>query len=155
MTLSRPAQDALWLERLQRDGLPQNAEDASLTAALQPGLELLRAGRYWEAHESLEDLWREHPYPLRLFHYALIKIAVGLLHIERRSAPPAERQLTQAALYLEPFTPAFAGLDTLTILAQVRSRLHSLSSASGAALEWDTLEEFAFPDTSDNSVSLK
>ncbi len=116
---------------------------------------MLRAGNYWEAHESLEALWREHAYPLRLFHYALIKVAVGLLHMERRSAPPAERQLAQAALYLEPFTPAFAGLDTLIILAQVRARLHSLSSASGVVLEWDTLEEFAFPDTSDNSVSLK
>ena len=131
MTLSRPAQDALWLERLQRDGLPQNAEDASLAAGLQLGLELLRAGHYWDAHESLEDQWRQYPYPLRLFHYALIKVAVGLLHMERRSAPPAARQLAQAALYLEPFTPAFAGLDTGTILAQVRARLQALSVAFG------------------------
>ena len=155
MTLSRPAQDALWLERLQRDGLPQNAEDASLTAALQPGLELLRAGRYWEAHESLEDLWRECPYPLRLFHYALIKIAVGLLHMERRSAPPAERQLSQAALYLEPFTPAFSGLDTGTILAQVRARLQALSVAPADVPAWDSFEAFAFPDAGDNSITLK
>ena len=151
MTLSRPAQDALWLERLQRDGLPQNAEDASLAAGLQPGLELLRAGRYWEAHESLEDQWRQYPYPLRLFHYALIKVAVGLLHMERRSAPPAARQLTQAALYIEPFTPAFAGLDTENILAQVRARLQALSVAPGDAPAWDSFEAFAFPDTGDNA----
>ena len=116
---------------------------------------MLRAGRYWEAHESLEDLWRECPYPLRLFHYALIKVAVGLLHVERRSAPPAERQLTQAALYLEPFTPAFAALDTGTILAQVRARLKLLSVAPGDSPAWDSFEAFAFPDTGDNSITLK
>ena len=152
MTLSRPAQDALWLERLQRDGLPQNAEDASLAAGLQPGLELLRAGRYWDAHESLEDQWRQYPYPLRLFHYALIKVAVGLLHMERRSAPPAARQLTQAALYIEPFTPAFAGLDTEYIswrrFGHVSKRFRW---PSGDAPAWDSFEAFAFPDSGDNA----
>ena len=116
---------------------------------------MLRTGNYWEAHESLEALWREHAYPLRLFHYALIKVAVGLLHMERRSAPPAERQLTQAALYLEPFTPAFAGLDTGTILAQVRARLQALSVAPADAPAWDSFEAFAFPDAGDNSITLK
>ena len=146
MTLSRPQQDALWLERLQRDG-PPAADHHELAVALHPSLALLRAGRYWVAHETLEDLWREAPYPLRLFHYALIKVAVGLLHVERRSPAPAERQLAQAALYLEPFTPAFAGLDTSAILVQVRARLEAL--AEGTPPDWDAIEGFAFPDTAE------
>ena len=143
--LSRPVQDALWLERLQRDGPPIVDSDA-LALSLQPSLDLLRARRYWEAHESLEDLWRETPYPLRLFHYALIKAAVGLLHLQRHSAPPAKRQLSQAALHLAPFTPAFAGLDTGAILAQVRGILDALEAAGiGAPLDWESLGDFGFP----------
>ena len=142
MTVSRPQQDALWLERLQRDG-PPDADHHELARALQPSLDLLRAGCYWEAHEMIEDLWREAPYPLRLFHYALIKVAVGLLHMERRSPAPAERQLAQAALYLDPFAPAFAGLNTAAVLAQVRTRLETL--AGGAAPDWDAIGDFAFP----------
>lgn len=145
MTLSRPQQDAFWLERLQRDG-PPNVDHRRLAVALRPSLELLRARRYWEAHESLEDLWREAPYPLRLFHYALIKVAVGLLHMERRHPSPAQRQLAQAALYLEPFTPAFAGLDTAEILAQVQARLDAVAGDSGIAPDWESLSPFAFPD---------
>ena len=145
MTLSRPQQDAFWLERLQRDG-PPHADHARLAAGLRPSLELLRAGRCWEAHESLEDLWREAPYPLRLFHYALIKVAVGLLHIERRNLGAARRQLDQAAAYLEPFTPSFAALDTAKVLAQVQVRLDALAGDSGTALDWDTLSLFDFPD---------
>lgn len=143
MTLSRPQQDALWLERLRRDG-PPAADHRGLALALGPSLDLLRAGRYWEAHETLEGLWREAPYPLRLFHYALIKVAVGLLHVERRSPAPAERQLEQAALHLEPFAPAFAGLDTAAVLAQVRDRLAAL--AADAAPDWGAIGRFEFPD---------
>lgn len=146
MTLSRPEQDALWLERLQRDG-PPDADHRELALELRPSLELLRAQRYWEAHESLEDLWREAPYPLRLFHYALIKVAVGLLHMQRRSPPPAGRQLAQAALYLEPFTPTFAGLDTAAILAQVQACQTALASHGSSPLDWESLREFRFPDS--------
>ena len=146
MTTSRPQQDAFWLERLQRDG-PSDADHGELARALSPSLALLRAGRYWEAHETLEDLWRETPYPLRLFHYALIKVAVGLLHVEQRSPAPAERQLEQASRYLEPFTPAFAGLDTAAVLAQVRARLVALTE--GATPDWDAIGGFAFLDAAE------
>ena len=145
MTLSRPEQDARWLERLRRGG-PPGADYRALAIALRPSLELLRAHRYWEAHEALEDLWREAPYPLRLFHYALIKTAVGLLHVERRNLAAARRQLDQAAAYMEPFTPAYAGLDTAAVLAQVQSRLDALAGGPGAVLDRDSLAPFAFPD---------
>ena len=146
MTLSRPEQDALWLERLRRDG-PPDAGHRELEIALRPSLELLRNRRYWDAHESLEDLWREAPYPLRLFHYALIKVAVGLLHIERRNLAAARRQLEQAATYLEPFTPTFATLDTARVLTQVRERLDILDAAGTAgAPELHAVQDFQFPD---------
>ncbi len=137
---SRPAQDALWLERVQRDGLP-DIDDPSLAITLQPSLELLRTRRYWQAHETLEDLWRESPYPLKLFYYVLIKTAVGLLHVERHSPAPAGRQLEQAALYLAPFTPAFAGLDTAAVLSQVRAVLDGLARET---VDWDAMPSFEF-----------
>ncbi|MDE2968508.1 MAG: DUF309 domain-containing protein [Chloroflexota bacterium] len=148
MTLSRPEQDALWLERLRRDGPPDaDNRDLAFADALRPSLELLRNRRYWDAHESLEDLWREAPYPLRLFHYALIKVAVGLLHIERRNLAAARRQLEQAATYLEPFTPAFATLDTGKVLAQVRERLDLLASTDATEFRaLNSMEEFVLPD---------
>ncbi len=146
MTLSRPEQDALWLERLQRDG-PPDASHHELELALRPSLELLRNRRYWDAHESLEDLWREAPYPLRLFHYALIKVAVGLLHIERGNLAAARRQLEQAATYLEPFTPTFATLDTARVLTQVRECLDLLAGTDATELrDQSSLEQFIFPD---------
>jgi predicted metal-dependent hydrolase len=145
VTLSRPEQDALWLDRLQRDG-PPDADHRQLAIALRPSLELLRSGRYWEAHESIEDLWRKAPYPMRLFYYALIKVAVGLLHIQRRNPSPAGRQLAQAATYLEPFTPAFAALDTEAVLAQVQATLNGLTGVVGAMPDGESLPSFDFPD---------
>ncbi|MDE2801860.1 MAG: DUF309 domain-containing protein [Chloroflexota bacterium] len=150
MTLSRPEQDALWLERLRRDG-PPDTDHGDLARALRPSLDLLRARRYWDAHESLEDLWREAPYPLRLFHYALIKVAVGLLHIERRNLAAARRQLEQAATYLEPFAPTFVTLDTNRVLTQVRERLAILDAAgTGEAPDLDAVQDFQFPDAPTN-----
>ena len=143
--------DALWLKRLQQEGirafLPQAPPPPG---AFSVSLQQLNQGQYWEAHESLEALWVDTPYPLKLFYYALIKLAVGLLHLERRNQGAAIGQLGPAIQYLSPFTPAFLGIGTDTVLAQGQERLSILndSAMAGAREMWHMLEglpHFQFP----------
>ena len=47
------------------------------------GVELYNAGRYWEAHEALEVLWREARPPERSLWQGLIQAAAAMLHRER------------------------------------------------------------------------
>ena len=141
--------DALWLKRLQQEGirafLPQAPPPPG---AFSVSLQQLNQGQYWEAHESLEAIWVDAPYPLKLFYYALIKLAVGLLHLERRNQQAAIGQLGPAIQYLKPFAPMFFRLQTDTVLTQASERLAILEGNAGgddAALEG--LPRFQFPIT--------
>jgi predicted metal-dependent hydrolase len=86
---------------------------------LEEGLELIRAGAYFEAHEELEDEWRTAPAAERDFLQGLVHVAVAWLHAGRGNENGCRRQLAKAARRLEPYRPAHRGVDVERVLAQV------------------------------------
>jgi hypothetical protein len=58
-------------------------EAAERAAAIGRGVALYNAGRFWEAHEALEPVWRAAPPPERDFWQGLIQAAAAMLHRER------------------------------------------------------------------------
>ena len=131
MVKSRLQVDAEWLARLRRDGLAVLLPDPPLApCGLAEGVRHINQGRYWQAHETLEAVWLPAPYPLRLFYYALIKLAVGLLHMERENLGGARQQLQAAVDFLEPFSPRFQGLRTDLLLEDARARLEAVNAGA-------------------------
>ncbi len=86
---------------------------------LQRGLELIREGEYFEAHEALEDEWRVAPDGERDFLQGLVHVAVAWLHASRGNRPGCERQLAKAARRLSPYRPWHRGVDVATVLEDV------------------------------------
>ena len=86
---------------------------------LEEGLALIRSGRYFEAHEELEDEWREAPPEERDFLQGLVHVAVAWLHAERGNRNGCERQLEKAARRLGPYAPAHRGVDVTRVLDDV------------------------------------
>ena len=89
--------------------------------SLARGLELIRAGAYFDAHEELEDEWREAPSAERDFLQGLVHVAVAWLHAERGNRPGCERQLEKAARRLGPYAPEHRGVDVAGVLEGVAS----------------------------------
>ena len=89
--------------------------------SLARGLELIRAGAYFDAHEELEDEWREAPSAERDFLQGLVHVAVAWLHAERGNRPGCERQLEKAARRLGPYAPEHRGVDVAGVLEDVAS----------------------------------
>ena len=89
--------------------------------SLARGLELIRSGAYFEAHEELEDEWRTAPASERDFLQGLVHVAVAWLHAERANRNGCERQLDKAARRLGPYAPAHRGVDVARLLADVTS----------------------------------
>ena len=79
--------------------------------SLERGLELIREGAYFEAHEELEDEWRVAPAAERDFLQGLVHVSVAWLHAERGNRPGCERQLAKAARRLEAYRPEHRGVD--------------------------------------------
>jgi predicted metal-dependent hydrolase len=89
--------------------------------SLEEGLELMRAERWFDAHEELEDEWREAPAAERDFLQGLVHVTVAWHHASRGNAPGASRQLAKAARRLGPYAPAHRGIDVARVLGQVEA----------------------------------
>src|SRR4051794_30404588 len=75
------------------------------TDSYELGLELIRAGSYFEAHEQLEDAWRAAEPAERDFLQGLVHVAVAWYQAGRGNRVGCERQLEKALRRLGPYAP--------------------------------------------------
>jgi uncharacterized protein len=88
---------------------------------LARGLDLIRAGEYFAAHEVLEDAWRAADESERDYFQGLVHVAVAWYQAGRRNEVGCERQLEKALRRLGPYAPAHRGLDVEALLASVEA----------------------------------
>ena len=84
------------------------------------GLELIQAGRYFEAHEKLEIEWRAAEPEERDFLQGLVHVAVAWYQAGRGNRNGCARQLEKAERRLAPYAPAHRGVDVAATLTRVR-----------------------------------
>jgi predicted metal-dependent hydrolase len=101
-----------------------------MEAAYKRGLEAIRGGRYFEAHEELEEAWRAAPAGERDFFQGLVHVAVAWYQAGRGRPIATGRQLEKAARRLAPFAPAHRGVDVDGVLAQVEAAQKRAASGS-------------------------
>jgi uncharacterized protein len=87
---------------------------------LTEGINFFNSGRYFEAHEAWEDLWRGSQEPVRLFYQGLIQAAVGLHHLARGNFNGANAQLFKAIAKLEQYPDAFLEIDNKQLAEDLR-----------------------------------
>jgi hypothetical protein len=90
-----------------------------MEAAYKRGLEAIRDGRYFEAHEELEEAWRAAPAEERDFFQGLVHVAVAWYQAGRGRPVATASQLEKAARRLAPFVPEHRGVDVEDVLRQV------------------------------------
>jgi predicted metal-dependent hydrolase len=83
------------------------------------GLDAIRDGRFFEAHEELEIVWRAAAPEERDFFQGLVHVAVAWYQAGRGKTVATGRQLEKAQRRLEPYAPAHRGVDVADLLAQV------------------------------------
>jgi len=99
------------------------------------GLELIRSGRFFEAHEELELAWRAAPDEERDFYQGLVHVAVAWYQAGRGRPVATASQLAKAARRLGPFAtgpfaPAHRGVDVADVLAQVTRAQETVAAGS-------------------------
>lgn len=95
---------------------------AERSAHLREGMEHFNAGRFFEAHESWEEIWRSTtPEPRDLWR-GLIQVAVGLHHHLVRGKPaPARRVLARGLRRIESYPQGTEGLNLDALRAEARA----------------------------------
>jgi predicted metal-dependent hydrolase len=90
------------------------------------GIEHLRAGRWFEAHEELEAAWRAAAAEERDFYQGLVHVAVAWYQHARGNRVGTERQLGKALRRLAAYEPAHRGVDVAALRTQLAELLPTL-----------------------------
>jgi predicted metal-dependent hydrolase len=91
-----------------------------MSSSYKVGLEHIRAGRFFEAHEELELSWRAAAPEERDFYQGLVHVAVAWYQAGRGNAVGASRQLEKGLRRLERYEPAHRGVDVAGVRRQLQ-----------------------------------
>jgi len=80
------------------------------------GIELFNRGEYFEAHEVLEEAWREDHGLTRELYRAMLQVAVAYLQIERGNYRGSMKMFIRLRKWIEPLPEVCRGVD----VAQLR-----------------------------------
>jgi predicted metal-dependent hydrolase len=99
---------------------------------LQNGLALFNAGRFFDAHEILEDAWREVPRhsPLRRHLQGLVQLAVAFHHESTGNHVGARSVLERAMRNLNGADSSFPDLDLDRLRAALEDWQKHLAGAA-------------------------
>ena len=111
---------------------------ATAPDALARGIIEFNSWRFYDCHETLEDVWREEETGLADFYQGIIKVAAGFHHLLRGNRKGALALLAGGLALLEPFRPACLGVDVQRLIEDVRpclDRIGQLPARDLAAFE--------------------
>lgn len=95
------------------------------SAKLEEGVACFNSGKFFEAHEALEDVWREMEGPGREVMQAVIQVAVALHHYSTGNVEGARSVLARAAARLAEAPDGFLGIN----MPQLRQALERWQQA--------------------------
>jgi predicted metal-dependent hydrolase len=111
------------------------------------GIELFNRAEFFDAHEVLEDVWREAPEPQRKFLQGLIQIAVALHHHSKGNMVGARSLLKRAAGNLSGYQENFGGIALPDLLGSISEWEAALTKGTPPPeLPRIVIERSAFPN---------
>jgi uncharacterized protein len=109
----------------------------TLPQELRQGVEEFNRAHFFEAHETLEELWRGTSGPLRLFYQGLIQLAVALYHLSNGNRRGALNLLGKGLDKLAAYRPACQGIDVDALCRDARVWLDRVRQAGAGELSVD------------------
>ncbi len=89
---------------------------------------------YFEAHETLEELWNAEPDVCRVLYKGILQVGVGCYHLLRGNRRGALLKLRSGAEYLTAFAPRCMGVDVARLIADARTLLDAIETAGPEGL---------------------
>jgi len=108
-----------------------------LPESIYIGLELIKKGEYFDAHEVIEDAWRNEPGEIRQLFQGILQVAVIYLHISKGNSIGAQKMLHRALYNLSPYTDhqSLDIPDVIYNLKVIQSQMSGKDAAQGSILD--------------------
>ena len=113
--------------------MAQRPAEATPGHALLKAVQEFNSWRFYDCHETLEDVWREvggksSGAALADFYQGIIKVAAGFHHVLRNNHRGAVLLLADALRLLAPYRPATLGVDVEELAKAVRACLERIEA---------------------------
>lgn len=109
----------------------------ALPPGLRQGVEEFNRACFFEAHDTLEELWRDTSGPLRLFYQGLIQLAVGFYHLSNGNRRGALNLLEKGLAKLEAYQPVCQDIDVDSLCHEAHAWLGHVRQAGAEELSID------------------
>jgi hypothetical protein len=103
-----------------------------VSTTLRHGISLFNRGRFFDAHEVLEEIWRPARGGRRRFLQALIQVAVGFHHHSRGNLAGARSLLARGGNTLTQYPSSYAGLKLDPLRTALDAWLEALAEGRAA-----------------------
>jgi predicted metal-dependent hydrolase len=90
------------------------------------GIEKFNHGEFFEAHEYLEDAWRDESRRVRFLYQGILQVGVGLYHQQNDNWRGSISLMRRGIERLEEFKPEALGIDVETLVAESKHCLAEL-----------------------------
>lgn len=90
------------------------------------GILLFNRGKFFEAHEALEDAWRDEKTDVRDLYKGILQIAVTYLHIIRGNYKGAVKVYHRSQKWLTKFPEVCQGVNVKQMLSDTRKVMETL-----------------------------
>ena len=105
---------------------------------LVASIEQFNAGYFFEAHETLEELWLPIPWPIRPFLQGIIQLAAGFVQLMRHEYPGTVKLLARGIEKIEAAPSEFMGIDAKQLAVDARAAHDALVELGPDGFgEWD------------------
>jgi predicted metal-dependent hydrolase len=108
-----------WVVVADQKAIRRSCEEGR-SALAEEGIEYMKAGHFFEAHESLEKAWMAEAGPSGYLYRSMVQVAVAYLHIERGNYRGAAKLLLRLHQWLDPLPSHCRGVDVQALKANVR-----------------------------------
>ncbi len=86
--------------------------------ALAKAIREFNSWRFYDCHETLEDVWRAEAGELADFYQGIIKVAAGFHHLLRGNHKGTVNLLGHALTLLEPYRPSRLGVNVQRLIEE-------------------------------------
>ena len=125
--------------------------EAETSAGLDPIQEAIRLFNdkyFFEAHEVLEEVWKQDHGEPRLFLQGLIQVCAGYHHFQNGNLVGAITLLQRGADKMRRYPPRYLGIDAAGLIAHVdgdRGRVEAIQreARDGASIDFPRIERTA------------
>ena len=105
---------------------------------LLAAIEQYNGGYFFEAHETLEELWLPSPWPIRPFLQGIIQLSAGFVHLMRHEYPGTVRLMGRAIEKLEAAPDEYLGVNNAQLVDGARAAHDELVALGPDRFEeWD------------------